>query len=265
AGPLDAGFSAAGARPSSPRRCDELRYQDTSVVSQEFAGILRLRRSMPASGGPALRRHASSDALLLVPPPPWPRPPDRHPSGACHNLLDELLSHDTRAAATKGMGAEQDTGAVVQLHRPGSRERTNCENKRYTGLADVILRGRAISTYQADLLDLGSMDAAAGASDALVPPGTQVGPRHGAPRLPSPSAGGARHLPVISAAPPDAEDHEPGLVLLVLILHRQQPAVVHEPLPHKPNGLGPSGHVTANCGRPAAAGAADRPRLLPCP
>src|SRR5262249_40930235 len=37
-----------------------------SVVSQEFAGILRLRRSMPASGGPALRRHASSDALLLV-------------------------------------------------------------------------------------------------------------------------------------------------------------------------------------------------------
>src|SRR5262249_23511265 len=167
-----------------------LSSRTSSVVSQEFAGILRLRRSMPASGGPALRRHASSDALLLVPPPPWPRPPDRHPSGACHNLLDELLSHDTRAAATKGMGAEQDTGAVVQLHPPGSRERPNCENKRYTGLADVILRGRAISTYQADLLDLGSMDAAAGASDALVPPGTQVGPRHGAPRLPSPSAGG---------------------------------------------------------------------------
>src|SRR5262249_59984318 len=99
AGPLDAGFSAAGARPSSPRRCDELRYQDTSVVSQEFAGILRLRRSMPASGGPALRRHASSDALLLVPPPPWPRPPDRHPSGACHNLLDQPLSPPTRTPA----------------------------------------------------------------------------------------------------------------------------------------------------------------------
>src|SRR5262249_37840677 len=69
-------------------------HRPPSVVSQEFAGILRLRRSMPASGGPALRRHASSDALLLVSPPPWPRPPDRPPSGACHNLLDELLSHD---------------------------------------------------------------------------------------------------------------------------------------------------------------------------
>ena len=34
---------------------------------------------MRASRGPALRRHASSDALLLVPPFPSHRRPDRHP------------------------------------------------------------------------------------------------------------------------------------------------------------------------------------------
>src|SRR5262249_38629899 len=36
---------------------------------------------MRASGGPALRRHASSDALLLVPLHPSPRPSDRRPHG----------------------------------------------------------------------------------------------------------------------------------------------------------------------------------------
>src|SRR5215472_8573528 len=41
----------------------------------------RLRAPMRASGGPALRRHASQDALLLDPPHPSPRPSDRRPHG----------------------------------------------------------------------------------------------------------------------------------------------------------------------------------------
>src|SRR5262249_3041445 len=98
-------------------------------MSQEFAGILRLRRSMPVSGGPALRRHASSDALLLVPPPPWPRPPDRHPSGACHNLLDELLSHDTR-----GAGGVRPPPLTTGFLRPRQRwTRTLPRLKRFGG------------------------------------------------------------------------------------------------------------------------------------
>ena len=106
------------------RSLGAIHQQPPSVVSQEFAGILRLRRSMPASGGPALRRHASSDALLLVSPPPWPRPPDRHPSGACHNLLDELLSHDTRASAsTRSCRAAGSRAAGTAGWLPPSRVR----------------------------------------------------------------------------------------------------------------------------------------------
>src|SRR5690349_5311700 len=41
---------------------------------------------MRVSGGPALRRHPSSDGLLLVPPLPSPRRPDRRPPAACRDL-----------------------------------------------------------------------------------------------------------------------------------------------------------------------------------
>jgi hypothetical protein len=75
------------------------------------------------------------------------------------------------------MAAEQATGRVVELHRPGLRERTNCEQERDTGLADVVVRGLATSGHQADLSDLGAVDAAAGAGDAVAPPAAQVGPR----------------------------------------------------------------------------------------
>src|SRR5260370_13635895 len=49
---------------------------------------------MRVSGGPALRRHESTDALLLVPPLPSPRRPDRRPTAACR----DPSAHRRRAA-----------------------------------------------------------------------------------------------------------------------------------------------------------------------
>ncbi|HEY4864739.1 MAG TPA: hypothetical protein VIK45_04430 [Candidatus Dormibacteraeota bacterium] len=51
-------------RPENPTDYEEVRALVTvtmrpSVLLQKFAGILRLRTSMRASGGPARRRHAS--------------------------------------------------------------------------------------------------------------------------------------------------------------------------------------------------------------
>src|SRR5439155_23871150 len=52
AGPLDAGFSAAGAQPSSSRRCEEHRGRDTLMpallevrdLSVRFGGVIALDR-----------------------------------------------------------------------------------------------------------------------------------------------------------------------------------------------------------------------------
>src|SRR5207302_3377793 len=67
---------------------------------------------MPASGGPARRRHASSDALLPVPPLPWPRRPDRHPLGCLRNLSTNFRNR-TLAADDIGVRSVRVLGVRV--------------------------------------------------------------------------------------------------------------------------------------------------------
>ena len=81
AGPLDAGFSAAGARPPSPGRCKELRFQDTRPRLQR-GGHQPAERS-PAGGrqwrrSPAawVRRRPALPALVAT-APRWSEPPHR--------------------------------------------------------------------------------------------------------------------------------------------------------------------------------------------
>src|SRR5262252_6135343 len=56
---------------------------------------------MRVSGGPALRRHPSSDGFLLVPPLPSPRRPDRRPPAACRDLLQLRPVRSTSVAPAK--------------------------------------------------------------------------------------------------------------------------------------------------------------------
>src|ERR1700730_7451772 len=81
-------------------RGSPLRVQrgSSSVLLQKFAGILRLRTSRRASGGPGPSSSRISDALLLVPPLPSPRRPDRQPAAGCHNPLDELPKQATSSS-----------------------------------------------------------------------------------------------------------------------------------------------------------------------
>ena len=72
----------------------------------------------------------------------------------------------------KWMAAEQATGRAVQLNRPRLRKPTNWEHEGYTGVAC----GLATSSHKANLPDLGAVDAAVGAPDAISPPAAQVGP-----------------------------------------------------------------------------------------